>query len=100
MTHQESKRPLAFGKAYLLEPGPLIATRRYEHERAKDVARTGHPGIEQSGTLKRPLQQSGEQRESQPYKQIASYEPNGCSKGRALRRGVSPNTGVHENHWR
>ena len=49
--------------------------------------------------LQRPLHKGGEQRESDPYKEIAGNKPNSCNKWRALRLGVSAYTGVHENHW-
>ena len=40
------------------------------------------------------MHQRGEQRESDPYNEIASSEPNSCSEWRALRPGVSAHTGI------
>ena len=80
MAHYKFKRLLALGKAYLLEPRPLIGARRNEQEPSKDFAGGCHREIEQSGTLKSPLRQCSERRESGPYKEIANSEPNSRSK--------------------
>src|SRR6516225_9597451 len=98
MAHQERERRLALSKAYVLEPGPLIAARCYEQEPSDDVARACHRGIEHRSTLKRPLDERGEQCKSGPYKEIASSEPDSCTEWRGLRLGLSPHTGIHENH--
>src|SRR5215475_8998367 len=93
MAHQERKRRLALGKAYIFEPGPLIAAGRHEHERSENIARACHRGIEQSSTLKCPLHQGGEQGEGGPSKEIADDEQDRCSEWRALRPGLPAHTG-------
>src|SRR5215510_1857546 len=93
LAHQEQKRPLASGKASVLEPGPLIAARRYENEPSENIARARHREIEHTGTLKGPLQQGSEQRESHPREEIAGDEPNSCSEWRAPRLGIPAHAG-------
>ena len=55
MADQERNRRLGLGKTDVLEPSPLIAARRDEHERSEDVACACHRGIEQSGTAQVPI---------------------------------------------
>src|SRR3954452_24492296 len=100
VVRQEEKGPLALGKACVLETGPLIAARRYEKKPSENIARACHRGIEDAGSLKCPLHQRGEQRESEPGKEIAGSEPNGCREWRAPRLGVPAHTCISENHWR
>src|SRR5215472_10159252 len=97
--HQKRKRRVALGKADILEPGPLIAAGRYEQEAADYVARACHRVIKQSGTLKRPLHERGEQCASDPDKEIAGTKPKSCREWRVVSRSLSAHTGVHEHHW-
>src|SRR5215472_2855295 len=53
------------------DPGPLIAAGRHQQEPSDNVAGACHRVIEQRGTLKCPMDQRGEQRERDPYKEIA-----------------------------
>src|SRR5215469_18202469 len=96
--HQKRKRRVALGKADILEPGPLIAAGRYEQEAADYVARACHRVIKQSGTLKRPLHERGEQCASDPDKEIADSEPNSCNEWPVLRFSLSADAGIHEHH--
>src|SRR5215467_15387026 len=100
VAHQEHKRHLALRKAYVMKSGPLIEARCDEYESSGDIARDCHRGVEQTGALERPLHQGRDQRKSDPYKEIASSEPNGCSKRRALRVALSTHASVDEKHWR
>src|SRR6516162_6941596 len=100
IAHQKRKRRLALGKAYIFKPGPLISARRYEYEPCEYVVRACHRVIKPTGTFERPLRQGGEQRESNPYKQIAGAEPNCCNEWPGLRLGLAPDAGVHEYHRR
>src|SRR5580765_4480355 len=99
MADQECKRQLALNQTDVLEPSPLIATRRDKEDSCEDVARSCHRGIEQTGTLKCPLCQCGEQRECGPHKDVADAEISSCAERCALRLGTPAHTRIHENHW-
>src|SRR6516165_3745947 len=99
MADQERKRLLAFGKAHVLEPTPLITSYRYEHEPSENMAPGCHRGVEQTGLLKSPLDQGCEQGESGPHEEIADGEPHSSSEWCALRPGLPAHADIHKNHW-
>jgi hypothetical protein len=74
----------------------LIGACCHEDDPAKDVARAGHVGIEQTATRERLLRQGGDEREGNSDEQRVGNEPGGGDERGALRVDVSARAGVHD----
>src|SRR5262249_12583519 len=96
MAHHERKRPLAFGNAFTIKSRPLIEACCQEQKPSENLARVCHPEIEQTVALEHPLHDGRDQRESDPYKEIADSEPDSCCEWPALCPGLSADTGVRQ----